>query len=166
MDKVEIGNIFGRWSVIGNAERYSRGQKRFLCQCSCGSVKTVSEYHLQTKASRSCGCIRDEILKKRFETKGGPNLQHGGSFTSEYSSWHHMKDRCLNPKHHAYKSYGGRGIRICKRWINSFFCFLKDVGTKPSPSHSLDRINNNKGYFPRNVRWATPKQQANNRNYK
>jgi len=76
-----------------------------------------------------------------------------------------MKDRCLNKSAPAYAAYGGRGIRVCKRWQKSFQAFLKDVGRRPSTNHSLDRINNNtkRGYCPSNVRWATKRQQARNR---
>ena len=80
----------------------------------------------------------------------------------EYTAWDRMIQRCENPKHHAYHNYGGRGISICKKWRHNFPAFLKDVGRKPSPDHSLDRIKNNQGYKPSNVRWATRKEQRRN----
>lgn len=87
---------------------------------------------------------------------------HGLSHTTEYRSWGQMKARCLNKKHHAYARYGGRGITVCNRWINSFSCFLEDMGNKPTVLHSIDRINVNGNYEPSNCRWATYFEQGNN----
>lgn len=83
--------------------------------------------------------------------------------TKEYFAWTSMKYRCLNPKHKAFKDYGGRGIKICKRWANSFPNFLIDMGVAPSPKHTLDRIDNSKGYTPKNCRWGTWKDQSLNK---
>lgn len=87
---------------------------------------------------------------------------HGMTNTSEYRSWHHMKGRCLNPKDYDYKNYGGRGIDICQDWVDSFESFYKDMGPKPSRNHSLERIDNSKGYNKENCKWATRKEQNNN----
>lgn len=83
--------------------------------------------------------------------------------TLEYSSWLNMKSRCLNPKYPRYANYGGRGIQICRRWMDSFKDFLRDVGLRPSATHSLDRIDVNGNYEPGNVRWATKSEQQRNR---
>lgn len=88
---------------------------------------------------------------------------HGGSKTPEYRLWAGMKERCLNSKSKAWANYGGRGIRICERWANSFSAFIEDIGYRPSPNHTIDRVNNDGNYEPGNVRWATPKEQARNR---
>jgi len=88
---------------------------------------------------------------------------HGGTYTPEYRSWQMMKSRCRNPNNASYKNYGGRGIKICKRWINSFENFLKDMGPRPSAQHTLDRKNNDGNYTPKNCQWATKKEQVANR---
>ena len=95
------------------------------------------------------------------------NLKHKnaahGKVTKEYRAWRNMKDRCYNKKHSSYKNYGGRSIKVCKRWLHSFENFLKDVGLSPSPIYSLDRIDNDGDYKPSNCRWATSKEQTRNR---
>lgn len=88
--------------------------------------------------------------------------KHGLSYAPEYRAWQQMRLRCLDPEHAAYASYGGRGITVCDRWREDPAAFIADLGPKPSPKHELDRIDNDKGYEPGNVRWATPEQQVRN----
>lgn len=150
------GQTFGRLSVMcavpSNAKR--RRGTSWLCQCSCpaGNTVVVAGESLKSGFTKSCGCLADE---SRFK--------HGMSNSPEFRIWSGMKERCRNPNNPRYKDYGGRGITVCPEWEDSFEQFLVDVGPRPSPEHSLDRLDNDKSYCPENVRWATPKEQARNR---
>lgn len=117
----------------------------------------VAIYRLLGKNTESCGCLREEMR---------PNLHltHGYSDTRLYGIWNSMIQRCTNPNVKAFKDYGGRGIRVCDKWLNSFEDFLADIGERPSLKHSLDRYPNNDGnYEPGNVRWATTQEQSRNK---
>lgn len=155
-----VGLKFNRWDVVANAPSDKNNQSMFECRCECGAIRVILGTHLKSGKSRSCGCLKTEELIQR-------SLRHGysrvGNISPIYSIWLAMKDRCLNPNCHAYKYYGGRGIKICERWKNSFEDFLEDIGKRPSKNHSLDRYPNNDGdYEPGNVRWATKMQQSGN----
>ena len=146
----KTGMRFGRLVVLSG--RNIGGSYEWVCQCDCGNRTTVLGTHLHIhndRGQRSCGCARD----------GNPT--HGMTGTPEYSTWLEMRKRCRNPKSRSYKNYGGRGIKVCRRW-DSFENFLADMGPRPSDKHSLDRINNEKNYGPSNCRWATRDQQVRN----
>jgi hypothetical protein len=154
-----IGQSFNRFSVIEEVKKPSHIKKPsryWLCKCACGTEKIVEMYNLTSGHSKSCGCLKNEKCGNSFRS-------HGKRWTPEYKSWYGMKDRCNNPKSNPYKDYGGRGIEVCNKWLNSFEKFYEDMGQKPSPRHSIDRIDNEGNYTKGNCKWSTPKEQANNR---
>ena len=151
------GMAFGRWTVIGYAGK--SGLKHYWeCRCKCGTVKKVLRSNLFAGISKSCGCHKKEILH-HLKAK---HYAASGSKTTEYRTWVAMKRRCYSPNSTGFKYWGGRGIHVCDQWLKSFEAFLSDMGKKPSPKHSLDRINNDGNYEPSNCRWATNTEQRNN----
>jgi hypothetical protein len=152
------GVTFGRLTLLARIP-YS---DRWLCKCSCGKSKAIPVGRLKRGVTKSCGCLRVELSKLRKPPTTKTHGDHPRSGQSdEYTAWCSMKSRCL-PSHPSAKNYFDRGIRVCDRWISSFENFLNDMGRKPSKELTLDRTNNDLGYFPENCRWATRKQQANN----
>lgn len=139
------GDVFGRLTVVGYAER-----SKWRCECVCGSITVAHTSNLTRGASKSCGCYRDEM-----------STTHGMSRTREYKVWSGMIERCNNPKRSGYIHYGGRGIKVCERWM-TFENFYSDVGAIPDGA-TLDRVNVNGDYAPGNVRFATWSQQRRNK---
>lgn len=137
------------------------GRYRYaLCECSCGGSKKVRVDHLRTGKIRSCGCLQSETSRTRLLERG-PFIRHGLSKSRAYSTWLSMKQRCLNPNNPAFKDYGGRGITICDRWLD-FETFVGDMGQPPN-GHTIERLNNSRGYEPGNCVWADRETQQNNR---
>lgn len=153
------GQKFGRFIVASFLHVSRHGDAIWRCKCACGKEIAVRSSNLRSGNTSSCGCFRRDNMRKIAYRHGHAA---GGSCSTEYSSWSSMKGRCHNKKDHAYKWYGGRGITVCDRWRNSFPNFLADMGRKPSPELSIDRINNDGNYEPENCRWATAKQQTAN----
>lgn len=144
------GQRFGRWTLISKSSR-----THWLCRCSCNTVRAVNIYSLLKGGTLSCGCYRDEQASQHGKT-------HGLSHTAEHHAWSSLKGRCYNPRNARYSLYGGRGIRVCDRWLQSFENFYADMGLKPSPKHSIDRIDVNGDYEPSNCRWVIQKEQMRN----
>ncbi len=154
------GKRFGRLVVVGEAGRSPHGGNMiWRCHCDCGNSTDVLSTSLRLGDTQSCGCLQSDLASARM-TKHG-HAQHGTSRT--YNSWASMVQRCTNPNYYQYKNYAGRGITVCAEWADNFQQFLSDMGERP-PGTSLDRFPNNDGnYEPGNCRWATPKEQSNNR---
>lgn len=146
---------FGRWTVVGPGPRRS-GPLHWECRCDCGTQRLVQGGNLRGGRTLSCGCYNSDVVTAR-------NTTHGMADRAEYVIWAHMNDRCSNPNTERYRAYGGRGIKVCARWQNSFENFYADMGPRPSARHQIDRIDNDGDYEPGNVRWRTPLENCNNK---
>jgi len=135
-------------------------------QCVCGTIKIIRDNMVKSGNTKSCGCLWREMMNQTGENAIA--FKHGHKInrkvTPEYHSWYNMKSRCYNPNYRNYKYWGGKGIKVCKRWFK-FENFLKDMGMRP-PNTSLDRIDGTKNYCKSNCRWATRLQQNQNRPHK
>ena len=146
------GQRFGRLVAMRPTDERRRGCRVWLCQCDCGLQKAFTGIDLRRCDSKSCGCI--------VYTRKHGHAREGGR-TPTYCSWQGMINRCTRPTHNRYSRYGGRGIKVCERWLSSFENFLADLGEKPA-GMSLDRIKTDGDYEPGNCRWATSGEQARN----
>jgi hypothetical protein len=152
------GKKISRWTVLKRLENRYENVAYWLCKCECGKESEVSGRSITQGRSKQCKDCANKINGKKQRTHG---FCSGGK-KPEYFIWRSMKERCFNEKNSAFKRYGARGITVCERWKDSFENFINDMGVKPSKNHSLDRIDNDQGYFPGNVRWVTIDIQQKN----
>ena len=144
------GKIFSWLTIVKLVGKSDRGNV-WECLCDCGNYTVATTGKLMEGKAKSCGC-------KKGITMG----THRMTGTSVYGSWQAMKTRCLNPNYPGYEDYGGRGITICERWLK-FENFFEDMGYPPSENHSIERMNNELGYYKENCKWGTDKEQARNK---
>lgn len=150
------GQRFGRLVALKRTGRQMKsGGYYWSCRCDCGNEPEIHVSKLTAGVTRSCGCLHADVMHGL--------AKHGMTDSPEMRAWAAMKQRCLNPKNKRYADYGGRGISICPEWVGSFERFFADVGPRPSPTHSLNRIDNNGNYDRENVAWATRAEQRYNR---
>lgn len=146
------GARHGHWELLREVPS-EKAHRKAEARCSCGTIKVVNLASVRAGQSRSCGSCRRSMNSRK----------HGMWNSPEYRIWSGIKQRCLNPKGTAFHDYGGRGIRICERWADSFENFFADIGPRPSSRHSVERREVNGDYEPGNCFWATPDVQARNK---
>ena len=157
MDEI-IGKKFNRLTIKEKIEERKRGCIQYRCICDCGNEYNSTLTELKRGDIKSCGCYKRDYLKEKLTT-------HGMSSHYMNRKWRAIKNRCYNKKTDRYKDYGGRGIIMCEEWKDSFEQFYEDMGERPSPDYTLDRIDNDGPYAPWNCKWSDSTEQAINKRY-
>ena len=158
-----VGRQFGMLIVFAEVlPEHKNEQRPHLCICDCGEWTVVSLNSLTTYNTQSCGCLLSKTRKDGSRKKTTHGETRNGRQSREYVSWYCMKTRCLNSNADEYSNYGGRGIKICERWLN-FENFLADMGRKPGRGYTLERKDTEGNYEPENCKWATSTEQVRNR---
>jgi len=153
------GKRFGRLVVIKYVGLSKNRSRLWECICDCGKVRTTQIASLLNGNTRSCGCYQKLVMKRLNATA---RFTHGMSRTITYTSWRSMLIRCRNKKDEHWPRYGGRGIKVCERWVK-FEAFLEDMGERPSPAHTIERKRNDGDYELDNCKWATSHEQSRNK---
>lgn len=154
-----IDMTFGKLKIIERAGTAKDGQKVYLCECECGNKSKVLAGNLKRGNTKSCGCMVKKTSSLRMKNL---NKTHGQTKTKLWKTWKGIVERTTKAYSSHFFRYGAKGIGIYGDWLK-FEAFAEYIGDPPSPSHTIDRIDNSKGYFPGNIRWATMKDQASNR---
>lgn len=159
-----IGKKYGRLTILkeGKMAQYgSTKMRKVICQCECGNQKEIDLNSIKRGKSISCGCYMREVSTKNSTTHGKTMLKPGVKHP-DYSIWIKIKGRCLNPNTKCYHHYGGRGIKICDRWKDSFENFIQDMGWRPNINYSIERIDVNGDYCSENCKWIHKSEQTRN----
>lgn len=157
------GERFGRLIVVGPAPMRPNHSVYVTCRCDCGTTKEVRAWNLRRGMTTSCGCLSSRRRPPVYITHGD---SRPGRTAPEYAAWRGLINRCTNARDRKWALYGGRGITVCARWRHSYEAFLADVGRRPGPGHSIDRIDPDGHYEPGNVRWADIYTQNRNRRFR